>query len=115
MSLHDVIKEDGIKVFCNVNDFAETVTYHPFREQPRAINAVIERQQMSLNPEDGDILSPVFFVHVANDSQTGISSDELNVGGDQIEIAVRVGEQPRLRTIQRLLYHDEGIIDLECR
>lgn len=115
MTLHDMIQADAVNVFANPNDFAESVVYYPFSGEPRSIDVVVERQQVQLNPEDGDTLTPVFIVHVANDATEGISSDELNVGGDRIELAVRVGETPTLRTVMRLLGHDEGMIDLECR
>ena len=115
MTLHDMIQADAVNVFANPNDFAEDVVYYPYSGEPRSISVVIERQQVQLNPEDGDTLSPVFIVHVANNATEGISSDELNVGGDAIEIAVRVGEQPQMRRVMRLLGHDEGMIDLECR
>lgn len=115
MTLHDIIKADAVNVFANPNDFAESVVYYPYSGEPRTIDVVIERQQVQLNPEDGDTLTPVFLVHVANNATEGISSDELNVGGDTMEIAVRVGETPTMRRVIRLLGHDEGMIDLECR
>lgn len=115
MTLHDIIKADAVNVFANSNDFAESVVYYPYLGEPRTIDVVIERQQVQLNPEDGDTLTPVFLVHVANNATEGISSEELNVGGDTMEIAVRVGETPTMRRVIRLLGHDEGMLDLECR
>jgi hypothetical protein len=98
-----------------LSHFAETVVYYPFSGEPRTIEAIIEREQVQLNPEDGDILTPVFMVHVLNDRTRGVSSDELNVGGDKIELSVRVGDKPTLRTVMRLMGHAGSMIDLECR
>jgi len=115
MSLHDVIAEDAKRVFCNLNDFAETATYYSYKGGERIVEVVIERQQIQVLPEDGDNNTPVFMVHVANDPVTGITSDELNIGGDRMAFADRVGGAIRERTITRLLNHDEGMLELECR
>jgi hypothetical protein len=45
----------------------------------------------------------------------GIISEELNLGGDMIAFAVRVGQAVQRRTITKLLAHDEGMLTLECR
>jgi len=115
MSLHDTIQADAATVFCNVNDFAEAVTYHKRNGLARSINAVVQREAFAINPEDGDTITPVFEVHVANDSTDGISSDELNIGGDMLAFAVRVGKAVERRSIVRLMSHDEGMLVLECR
>ena len=115
MSLYDVIISDGVNVFCNVNDFAETATYQPYGSVEREVKIIVERQQIQILPEDNDTNTPVFLVHVANNAITGITSDELNIGGDRLAFADRVGEPIRERTIMRLLNHDEGMLELECR
>jgi hypothetical protein len=58
---------------------------------------------------------PEFEVRVANNSTTGISSEELNTGGDQIKLAVRIGETPTKRSVQLLSEHDPGMLVLICR
>lgn len=115
MSLHGVIQNDGINVFCNADDFAETVIYYDRSGEARCIAAVVVREALSIFPEDGDAITPVFEIHVANDSENGISSEELNLGGDSLAFAVRVGQDRSKRTIARLLSHDEGMLVLECR
>ena len=115
MTLKDTMQADAVAVFCNVNDFAEAVTYHKRNGLSRTINAVVIREAFAINPEDGDTITPVFEVHVANDSTDGISSDELNIGGDMLAFAVRVGKAVERRSIVRLMSHDEGMLVLECR
>jgi hypothetical protein len=116
MSLHDVIIADGVKVFCNTNDFAEgDAIYYSYLGGERRVKVVVERQQIQVLPEDGDNVTPVFMVHVANNATTGITSEELNIGGDRIAFADRIGGPVRERTIMRLLNHDEGMLELECR
>ena len=115
MSLHDLIKEDAKKVFANPDDFAEPVVYYKRNGRSRKIDAVVVREALSILPEDGDVVYPVFEIHVANDEAEGIASDELNLGGDELEFADRVGQPVKRHSILRLTSHDEGMLILECR
>lgn len=115
MTLHDVILADASKVFCNVNDFGETVTYYNRDVDAREIKAVVVRDALAILPEAGDVVTPVFEVHVVNSMTLGISSDEIDLGGDLIEFPVRHGQEPSRRSIIRKTEHDEGMLGLECR
>lgn len=119
MSLADRIVSDAGNVFLNSDHFAETVTYYPHRFPPsagtsRSIKAVVVRNQVSTFNPDEQIV-PEFEVRVANNSTTGISSSELNTGGDQIGLSVRIGETATRRSVQTLVEHDEGMLVLLCR
>lgn len=119
MTLADRIVSDAASVFLNSDHFAETVTYYPHRYRnavraPRSIKAVVIRNQVATYTPDEQVL-PEFEVRVANDSTTGISSAELDTGGDQIEFAARVGDTPTKRSIQYLTEHDSGMLVLICR
>lgn len=121
MTLRDQIETDATTVFLSSNDFAETVTYYPYNfsgqvtRSSRSILAVVIRNTAQTFDQDGEHAIPSFEVHVANDSTTGISSDEIDVGRDQIEMAVREGQTATKRTITRLQEHDNGMLVLECR
>jgi hypothetical protein len=110
-----MIQADALSVFCNVNDFAELVTYYPRSGSQREINAVVNRDAIALIPEDGDAVTCVFEVSVVNSRTTGISSIEIDTGGDMISFSPRVGEPVSRRSITRILSHDEGMLVLECR
>ena len=110
-----MIQADAISVFANANDFAEPVVYYKKTGKARPIYAVVVRDALAILPEDGDTVTPVFEIHVANDIVEGISSEELNLGGDMIAFAVRVGQAVERREIIRLLGHDEGMLHLQCR
>lgn len=119
MTLHDMIITDAATVFTSTDDFAEEVTYYA-RQQfggavpaARVINAVVIREQIA-NLDD-DTVSPMWQVHVANDSTLGISSAELDLGGDQIELPPRDGKDAVRRTITQLITQDHGMLVLECR
>jgi hypothetical protein len=115
MSLHDTIIEDAKKVFANEEDFAEPTVYHKRNGRTRPISAVVIREALGVLPEDGDVVYPMFEIHVANDPSDGIASDELNLGGYQLEFPDRVGQPPKRHSILKLLSHDEGMLVLECR
>lgn len=115
MTLHDIIESDAKNVFCNPSDFAEPVTYYKANGKARKINAIVVRDALAILPEDGDTITPVFEVHVANDVDEGIASDELNLGGDQIAFSVRVGKPVERRSVVKLLAHDNGMLILQCR
>lgn len=116
MTLHDVMKADSVAVFCNLNDFAETLIYHKRDGGARTVRAVVDRQSYAGVTEDGGTYSmPLFEIHVANNAETGITSEELNLGGDFFEFSDRIGQDAEQRTIVRLVSHDEGMLILECR
>ena len=115
MTLHDIIRQDAVNVFCNLNDFAEYAVYYPHTGDARTINVVNIREALQISPEDGDNVTPLFEIHVANNGVTGILSSELNLGGDMIEFSMRVGKTVSKRSITKLLSHDEGMLVLECR
>jgi hypothetical protein len=114
MTLRDVIQTDGETVFCNSDDFGETVTYYPRDGRSRSFVAVVFRNPVSMIPEDFDVANPVFEVHVHNDPVTGIDSEQLNRGGDYLAFPDVVGRDVKKHSI-RLVDHDEGMLVLECR
>jgi hypothetical protein len=120
MSLHDVIQSDASLVFANASDFGETATYKPklYSEgdaRPnRSIVVVIDRQAFEVVSEDQQTATPVWEIQVVNSSTLGISSDELDLGGDVLNFPPRVGEAATDRTITKLLGHDEGMLILRC-
>jgi hypothetical protein len=120
MSLADRIASDAVNVFLNSDHFAETVTYYPHRfhtsavRPSRTIKAVVVRNQVSVFNPDEQILTE-FEVRVANDDIIGISSAELDTGGDKIELAAKIGDTPSKRSIQYMTEHDEGMLVLICR
>lgn len=121
MTLRAAIATDAYTVFTSTDEFAEAITYHPHRyygdaaRDSRSINAVVFREQIQVLAEDGDTVLPVYQIHVANDSTYGISSDELDLGGDQLEFPPRDGKTAERKTITQLLTQDHGMLVLECR
>lgn len=87
---------------------AEAVTYMPRSGDSRRINAVVTRpgpEQMAAI-EGGS--RPQFELLVKNTATGGIASDELDTGGDKIEVAPREGAKPVTMRLIELLDHDAG-------
>lgn len=121
MTLRDQIASDASLVFLSTSDFAETVTYYPHvyfggSATSRSISAVVFRQQVATVGEDGgEVVLPMYEVHVANSATTGISSEELDTGGDQIQFPPRDGKDAEKKSILHLVTQDNGMLVLQCR
>lgn len=110
MTLRDTIATDAYTVFTSTDDFAEVITYMPKAGDVRSINAVVIRD--ALEDRDG-IVKPVWQIHVANDNTRGISSVELNIGGDQVQLPPRDGETATTKTITHVIIQDHGMLVLQ--
>lgn len=115
MTLKQRMQEDATKVFLNTDEFAESVAYLGYLAvTKRTITAAVFREALAGNEESGGTVTPVFEVHVANSATTGISSTELNLGGDTIDIAARDGMTPQPRRIVAIITQDEAMLVLQC-
>lgn len=78
----------------------------------RAITAVVERE--GLQAVDGlpSGRSVLLTVDVENDAETGISSDEIDTGGDEIGVPLRIGKAASQRTIAKIVAQDAGRMTL---
>jgi hypothetical protein len=87
----DMLKADMAAVFCNPKEFGETFVYKPKRGSSRTVNGLVDRNPPAYHDESGKLVQPSLSIGVPNDVSTGISSAELDVGGDKINIAMRIG------------------------
>ena len=119
MTLRDMISTDATRVFLNASEFAESVTYLPYRyagealRESRTILAVVEREDNEADEAGAPVAA--FFVRVHNDATTGISSDELDLGGDRIALPPRDGKSPETKVIVRVTEQDNGMMVLRCQ
>lgn len=94
-----------------MRQFGDEITYFKRDGSPaRVIEAMVIRDPMRIINETGDVNSKAFIVRVHNDSVTGIGSDEINTGGDQISVASRVGETAERRSIVQVLNDSAGLV-----
>ena len=87
----------------------EYVTYIPASGSQRRIKALVERH------DEGDNINrisptarPEPTVLVKNSTTDGISSGEINTGGDKMEVALRDRNKPITVRITELISHDAG-------
>ena len=114
MTLRQAIIDDAA-IFTSTSDFGESVVYRPATGVPRTIAATVFRQLAETISDDENRVVPVFEVHVANSCTTGISSKEINLGGDTISIAARNGLAATTRPVVQIIEQDEGMLVLQCR
>lgn len=93
-------------------EWGEPIVYVPRDGTPRDIEAIIDR-----NPPEtiggAGVRGPRFTAQVTNDVLLGITSDELNTGGDKLEFPPRVGQAAKSYPIQKLLTDAGDMLLLE--
>jgi hypothetical protein len=95
-----------------LRQFGESVTYYPLAGGSRSVTAMVLRDELSVVPELGDVQSQSIVVRVLNNSTTGISSTEIETGGDEIAVALRLGEASVRRAIVRVQADSTGFLRL---
>ena len=106
---------DDMDACFGVGDFDEEVTYVPLTGDQRVIRAVVTRNVPEPIAENKKTSSPVLIVEVRNSATLGISSAEIDLGGDKISLPVRVGKTAESRPITQILSQDTGTLRLELR
>jgi len=103
------------------DQFGEAVTYKPRGGGTRAITAIrVVRHPPSKVDDVTGAEEPTMEIEVYNNSTTGISSAEIDTGGDLITVASRFGAVdavygPADRRVNRLLSDVAGVTRIEVR
>ena len=93
-----------------IKQFGETVGYYNAAGGPvRNVSAIVERRESVIIAEVGDLNGQFVIVRTLDDSTDGIASSELNTGGDEISVALRVGTTAERRSVARVLNNDNGM------
>ena len=87
-----------------------SVYYIPRSGSSRQIRATVDYQVESpgISRQTGG--RPHLVILVKNDPVTGISSYEIDTGGDKLQISLRYGRTVRNVKIRKILDHDCGFI-----
>jgi hypothetical protein len=93
----------------------EWVTYVPRSGPSRRVEAVIVRTAVEPIPGVVGATRPVVDLLVRNRSDTGISSDEVDTGGDRIRIAPNVNEKPIVMHVTLITEQSAGILTLRVQ
>ncbi len=94
-------------------NFGEPVTYHPKGGSTRDIIAIVDRNPIASITGLPHGNTPKMLIIVKNDADGGISSSEVNAGGDKVALSVRIGETAQQRRITSVVWNDIGMMHLE--
>lgn len=71
---------------------------------------MVLREELTVVAELGDVQSHSIVVRVLNDSTLGISATEVETGGDEISVSLRLGETPERRAVVRVQGDSTGFL-----
>lgn len=96
-----------------LEQFGESITYLPYKGGRRQINAIIERSPPAVFDASGNARLPTLTIRVLNSCRSGISSREVDIGKDEIELILKVGETiPKRFSLMTMLSQDSGVTQL---
>jgi len=99
-----------------IRQYGETVGYYNRDGDPvRNILAIVERNELQIISETGEITGQAIVIRVRNDSTYGISSSEVDTGGDEISFPLRVGDTAQRRAIVRVINDSAGLLRVLCQ
>lgn len=99
-----------------VSNFGEPVIYHFASGGHRSVNAIIERSPPAQYDAAGNVITPSFVIRLANSATTGVLSTEVNTGGDQVSLLLKVDDTvPTKRSVLVLQSQDSSVIVLALR
>jgi hypothetical protein len=94
----------------------EAMTFRPKSGSPRTIWGVVDRQQVASIPGYSGGNSPYGAIAVKNSASgsfPGITSAEIDTGGDMIDYQIRLGETAQSRRVARIISQDPGMMVVE--
>ena len=93
--------------------FGEPITYLPAAGGRRQIQAIVERDPPAILDGTGNAVFPKVMIRVNNSDRSGIWSKTVNIGSDQIELPLRIGDKTLTRfSMMQLLSQDSGVTSL---
>jgi hypothetical protein len=96
-----------------LDNFGESVVYFPNGGGRRSILAIVERNPPAIFDASGNAVLPTATLRVYNSCRSGISSKEIDIGKDEIEFVLKIGETiPKRFSFMTLLSQDAGVSQL---
>lgn len=93
--------------------FSETITYRPRGGGTRSITAMITRIDRTQWQGIDNASIPSATITVRNSASEGISSTEINAGGDRIDYQVRDGVTATTHTLMRITDTNGSVVTFE--
>jgi hypothetical protein len=96
-----------------LDNFGESIAYFPNGGGRREILAIIERNPPAIFDASGNAVLPTATVRVYNSCRSGISSREVDIGKDELEFVLKIGETiPKRFSLMTLMSQDAGVTQL---
>jgi hypothetical protein len=96
-----------------LEQFGERIVYLPRGGGRREIQAIVERDPPAVFDASGNAVMPTATFRVYNSCRSGIASQEVDTGKDEIEMKLKVGDQqPKTFSVMTLLAQDSGVTHL---
>ena len=93
-----------------LDNFGESITYLPASGAARSITAIVERDPPAIFDAAGNAVLPKATIRVYNSATSGISSNEVDIGSDEIEMLLKVGDALARRfSFMTMLSQDSGV------
>jgi hypothetical protein len=93
-----------------LDNFGESVVYFPNGGGRRPILAIIERNPPAIFDASGNAVLPTATIRVYNSCRSGIASSEINIGKDELEFVLKVGQTlPKRFSFMTLMSQDAGV------
>lgn len=91
--------------------FSEPIGYYNAAgDAVRTIDALIERNVEMIDETGGTVAANAMIIRVRDSATLGISSTEIDTGGDEVSVALRVGEDAQRRAIVKVLSTENGLV-----
>ncbi len=93
-----------------LDQFGESITYLPKAGGRRPILAIVERNPPAIFDASGNAVLPTATIRTSNSCRSGISSHEVDIGSDQIEMVGKIGETiPKTFSLMTMTSQDAGV------
>ena len=93
-----------------LDNFGESIAYLPACGKRRVITAIVERNPPAIFDASGNAVLPTVMIRVYNSATSGISSREADIGSDQVEFALKIGDaKPKTFSFMTMTSQDSGV------
>lgn len=93
--------------------FGESITYISYAGVRRPITAIVDRSPPAVFDASGNAVMPTAVIQVYNSATLGISSKEVDIGKDQVEMLLKLGQTSTKRfSFMTMLSQSGGVTQL---
>lgn len=107
-SFDSMLASDAGTFMSASGEFAEPITYLPRAGTARSIYGIVVRNPPATPAELQRGVAPSLEITVRNDAALGITPAQLDIGGDAISVAIRLGEPASKILLPAPTFQDAG-------